>query len=471
MRSDLTRSEATRSWIVPTAAGLIALVAFGYGFGIHTLRFGDQGFAGDSLEYFRWAGNLCFEGIFSGDPDSPPAPSAFRAPLFPALLSVVMMATGLEGFFVAARHLQLVIFALSAAVVFGLTHSLFGLRPAVFAGLGFALYFPLVYSSTQLTTENLAVLLLAASLLALHRGAKRTNPFLLVASGVLLGLGILTRPNLLFVLPAMLVWVAVETSDHPMKRRALWMGLLVAGTSLPVAPWTARNAAVMGGFCLVSTNGGMNFYLGQAPDFDPLLGAPTTEYGVFNRLRQEGLSEIEADRRLYRMGLARMANAPAESIGRTWTKMRVMMNDFADFLHPWRFWGLVIIACGLALRRHRALAGVASVAAASLVGWSWLRGELPGDGLMVAATSWSLVWPLMLVGLALSRPKWRVTGLLMVVWASILAAGAVFIPLVRIRWTADFIAIIIAAYGLNALMSRLQPSARISASSTTSTDS
>jgi 4-amino-4-deoxy-L-arabinose transferase-like glycosyltransferase len=446
-------------------------LAFVYGFGIHTLRFGDQGFAGDSLEYFRWAGNLTFEGVFSGDTRSPPEPSAFRAPLFPAILSVLMMATGLDGFLTAARLLQLVIFALSAAVVFGLAQAIFGLRPAVIAGLVFAVYFPLVYSSTQLVTENVAVLLLASSLLAFQLWARRKALILLVVSGLLLGLGVLTRPNLLFVLPALMLWVLVSASGQPLKRRALLVGIVVAATSLPVLPWTARNAAVMGGLCLVSTNGGMNFYLGQAPDFDPLLGAPTTDYGVFTRLRDEGLSEIEADRRMYRMGLAHMASSPGRLVGRAWAKARVMMNDFADFLHPWRFWGLAMVGSVFALRRRWWLAAIAGSAASSLVVYAWLRGELPGDALMVVATSWSLVWPLMLVGLALSRPVWRDVAPLMVIWVSILVVGILYIPLVRIRWTADFIAIIIAAYGLHTLTSRFQLSARTSARSTTSTDS
>lgn len=455
MDADPAAAGDARKRLVPLVALLLALLTFGFGHGIQRLRFFDQGFIGDSDDYYLFAGNLCYEGVFSGDREPPPRPSAFRPPLLPVTLSAVMRAFGHDDFLAKARVLQLILAACGVCVLFALTRLVFDLHVAILAGVFQALYFPLVFSTTQLTTEPLAVLLLLSSLLAFWLWLRGGGPRLLAMSAALLGFGALTRPNLLFVVPVLVLVVLVRGGDRPTPCRGLSAGLLVVSCLVPIVPWTVRNAVSLGGFSLISTNGGMNFYLGHAPDFDPSLGADRTDYGIYRRLRDEGLDEIEADRQLYRLGVAHMLEDPVREMKRSWGKLGALMTDYARFLRPWRLWGLAIVIYLLVRVRRWQLAAVTGVALAVFLALATRSAERPGDLLMVFATSWTLLWPLALVGVGLSRRRRDVVVLLGLVWLAVLSAGILYIPLARIRWTVDFIAVMFAAAGLHALGSRL----------------
>jgi len=436
-------------------AVLLAILTFGFGFGIHTLRFSDQGFIGDSEDYYFFAANLCHEGVLSGDRRIPPEPSAFRAPLLPAVLSTLMIATGDDGFLKHARILQLVLIAFGTAAIFALAHSLFGYQTAVIAGILSAFYFPFIFSSTQLASEPISILLLALCLLAFQLWCRDRTPMMLSVSGLLLGLAALARPNLLFVLFSLTILVLIRAEGRVAGRRLIPVGILILSTLSVILPWTARNLVVMNGFSLISSNGGLNFYLGQTPDFDPSLGAPTTDYRAFQRLRDEGRTELEADRQLYAMGVDLLVSHPGRVAGRVWQKIRALMMDYARFIHPWKFWGLAFVILALVHRRSFQWAAIVGLALVVLIVWTSVNSELPGDTMMLFTTSWTLIWPLMLAGIGLSPCRREKIAPLLLIWTCIITAGVIYIPLARIRWTADAIALIIAAHGLNELRSRL----------------
>jgi 4-amino-4-deoxy-L-arabinose transferase-like glycosyltransferase len=455
MEGTASDRSGTHRLLAPAIAAALALLTLGYGFTVHTLRFAGAGFIGDSEDYYLFAGNLCHEGVFSGDREGPPRPSAFRPPLFPAMLSVLMKTVGYEGFLAKARILQLAIFAASVVVVFILARLMFGLHTAVLAGVLLALYFPLVFSTTQLTTEPIAMLLLASCLVAFQLWRRDGRTAMLAVSGFLLGLGALARPNLLFVLPVFAVLILVRRRVESVSQRLVVVAMLVLSTMVCILPWTARNAVQLGGFSLVSTNGGLNFYLGHVPDFDPTLAAPGTDYGIYRRLRDQGLSEIEADRRLYRMGVEFMVSHPVDELRNIWIKSRALMKNYAEFLHPWPLWPLAIAAYLLArLRKWQLVALVVLIIGVTLALTAGSR-QQPGDLLMLFAASWTLFWPLAVLGIGLARKRGEALGLLLPVWLSAVAAGILYIPLARIRWSVDFIPAMLAAVALHELGSRL----------------
>ncbi len=454
MDADRTANVNARTRVVPLVALLLALLTFAFGFGIHRLRFSDQGLIGDSEDYYLFAGNLCYEGVFSGDREPPLRPSAFRPPLLPVMLAAVMRIFGHHDFLEKARLLQLILLACGVWVLFALTRLVFDLHVAVLAGILQALYFPLIFSTTQLTTEPLAVLLLSLSLLAYWSWLRDGRTRLLATSGVLLGLAALTRPNLLFVVPALVLLVLLRGVERPATRRGLLAAVLVVSCLAPIVPWTVRNAVRLGGLSLISTNGGINFYLGHAPDFDSSLGADRTDYGVHRRLRDQGLDEIQADRQLYRLGVANMLEHPVRELRRSWAKLGSLLADYAGFLTSWRLWTLAIVIYLLVRVRRWRLAVVAGVALVVFLAFAIRSAERPGDQLMVFATSWTLLWPLALVGIGLCWKRSDVIVLLGLVWLAVLSAGILYIPLVRIRWTVDFIAVMFAAAGVHELGSR-----------------
>jgi hypothetical protein len=178
-------------------------------------------------------------------------------------------------------------------------------RGAVLAGLMVAFEPALVFYTPALMTEAVAgeLLLFAAAV-----ATSETPRFGWRAglTGLLLGVALLVRPQLILVAPvvgALLAWRAPTT-------RALLHGALVV-TALSLAtcvPWTVRNCSRLDTCAFVSANGGWNLYIGASP-----LGeggwAPLEQIGVPEECRTV-FAEGEKDRCFGRAGLAVIAKAP-----------------------------------------------------------------------------------------------------------------------------------------------------------------
>ena len=148
-------------------------------------------------------------------------------------------------------------------------------RPVLVAGLVVALWPNFVLYGSVLLSETLFVALFAvfvAAVLSLHdlRGF-RAGPTVVAAAS--LGAATLVRPQVLVSLPFLVgAWLLAMAG----WRRVLWAtSALAAGVVLFVAPWTVRNAVVLGHVVPISTNSGDNLCIGFHPaarggyDFGP----------------------------------------------------------------------------------------------------------------------------------------------------------------------------------------------------------
>ncbi|HEX6272040.1 MAG TPA: hypothetical protein VFZ53_03335 [Polyangiaceae bacterium] len=178
-------------------------------------------------------------------------------------------------------------------------------RAALAAGLFVALEPALVFYTPALMTEGVAgALFLAAGSVAAAPLPRR--PFVRSAlSGLVLGVAVLVRPELLLLSPV-LGLVAARGLGH---RRALASAALVAGTTLCVcAPWTLRNCARLERCALVSVNGGWNLFIGSSSLGDGGW-APIERIGVPEECRTV-YAEAEKDVCFGRAGLRAIGAAP-----------------------------------------------------------------------------------------------------------------------------------------------------------------
>ncbi len=151
-------------------------------------------------------------------------------PVFIALLSL-----GLPVGVTFLRVVQAVIAGLGAGLVVLLADRLFGRRPAVLAGLVYALDPLLVIASALLYPETLAALVLVLALLLVLEGSERDRPGYTALAGLLLGLLALLRPVAL-VLPPW--WLPGSPSPHRHDRSQTGP----CGRARPLVP--ARTRAV-----------------------------------------------------------------------------------------------------------------------------------------------------------------------------------------------------------------------------------
>jgi 4-amino-4-deoxy-L-arabinose transferase-like glycosyltransferase len=187
------------------------------------------------------------------------------------------------------------------AIVGGLTAPLLvmlGLRlfkdpaPAMLAGAMFALHPLLIFTVSLLYSETIYLaLLLLFTLACLSMASDEGRLGWAVVSGMLLGLSVLMKPNLMLFPMGLFLWVWLML--RRLDRALIIAGLVSLIMVLVVLPWTVRNYRVTGEIVPVSANSGLNLWQGNHPQAEgaafPLSQVdPLTAY-----------SEVERDR-IYR---------------------------------------------------------------------------------------------------------------------------------------------------------------------------
>lgn len=224
----------------------------------HAVLHGDEPLGGDEPEYDALARGLVQTGSYASQPGfslayySPAdyAPTAYRAPGFPATLAAVYAAFGHRPFL--ARVILAAVGASGAVLLFLLALELFQERRyALLAGVAWALWPASIYhtgtASSTLGPEALAVPLLLAPLLLLARSLRRPSLLEVAGAGVILGLATLVRSNLLFAAGFAAVWVALAWwRPRGWRRACLAACVLGAACLLVVLPWVVRNRLSLG---------------------------------------------------------------------------------------------------------------------------------------------------------------------------------------------------------------------------------
>ncbi|MEW6051938.1 MAG: glycosyltransferase family 39 protein [Candidatus Zixiibacteriota bacterium] len=162
-----------------------------------------------------------------------------------------------------------------------------------------------------LVSEYLFTFLLWLGMYVLIRvDNSRLNRFwFLVGGGIVLGLAMLTR-SLIQLLPLVFVpywWMRNES----LRSIAGRVALVVVGMALVVTPWIIRNYHHVG-VAAVSSNGGINFYIGNNPRSGiGWLEVDTTVFLLGNPAKEAGNNELG-----YRLGWQYIAGHPAAFVKR-----------------------------------------------------------------------------------------------------------------------------------------------------------
>ena len=196
----------------------------------------------------------------------------FRPPGYPFFLAAVYAATG--GSYLAPRLVQMALGLASCLLLFALGRHFFdplaGLAAAALYGLAWV---PLFFEA-ELMAPALLVTLLLGHLLALARwrgriGSRRSSLHALLA-GVLLGLAALVRPNSLALVAPALLWMGwlLARRRVPWRWRVRPLLALPLALGLMVAPATWRNLRISGEWVLITSNAGINLFVGTHPAND-----------------------------------------------------------------------------------------------------------------------------------------------------------------------------------------------------------
>lgn len=244
--------ESSWTWAVAAAALLVKLVVLAQLRDHPLLRTGG---VLDAAAYFDLARRAA-----AGDWALGPA-AYYVSPLYIYFLAVVFRVVDAVAFH--AQVVQVVLGAGAVALVARCASRIYGGRAALLAGGLAALTGVLSFNEILILQSALDPFLTALALERLSAAVAQPSPRRAVLAGLALGLLGLNRPNALLAAAAVAGVAGLAAFAARSRRDAIHAALLAAGVALALAPVAIRNRAVTGEWLLVSSHGGLNFYIGN----------------------------------------------------------------------------------------------------------------------------------------------------------------------------------------------------------------
>ena len=375
----------------------------------------------------------------------------YLSPFYMYFLGAILAAGGSV---FAARAVQVVLGSVAVLLV-GLTaRRWFGARAAVAASVAAALTGLFTFNEVLLLQSSVDPFLSALALWALACALGGGRPSVFLGAGGALGLLAVNRPN---VLAAVVLIAAAWAMLRPSRAALVQIAALALGVSLVVAPVALRNRVVAGEWALVTSHGGLNFYIGnhegargtwsQVPGIAPSIeGQSRDATRVASAALGRPATSLEASDYFYRLGWQWMRDHPAAATGLWLRKLALTFNatdlalnySFTYFARdertllgalavgPWLLVPLGLLGLGLGLRRPGGAsyaswaAFVPGYAASLVIFFVSSRYRLPLLVALCIGTGHAIDW-------AWSRVAARA-------WRPLALAGAVVAALGAIAW-------------------------------------
>ncbi len=192
----------------------------------------------------------------------PEARPFWQPPLY--IYSLAFIYKNFSTSIILIRVIQSLFSILTVLLTFAIARKYCNQLVAALLSIATAIYGPLLFFSSQLLPTSIAVAGNIAFLLCWLKLTEKQSWKLGLLTGVILGLTALLVSNILIMIPIIfswIIWNAIKTDN-----RKIWLltGLsLLAGISLTILPVTIRNYVASKQLVLISTNAGINLYIGN----------------------------------------------------------------------------------------------------------------------------------------------------------------------------------------------------------------
>ncbi|MDR2874693.1 MAG: glycosyltransferase family 39 protein [Methylobacillus sp.] len=238
--------DPNRLWI-PGVVAIFLLAATLFGIAVTDTHINGP-IRGDARDYYGYAYNLKFHGVYSRELPGTvetPTPDALRSPGYPAAISILVDKTDAEKTLKRVVLLQAVLGVLTVLAYLALFRRFMPPVWALGAGIVTAISPHLVNASVYLLSETLFTFLLGVHLFALERALRLRNIRWFLIAGILLALSFLARPTTQFLLLAYVAIVVIRFRKdwRIYGKYLLWLALPAVIT---FAGWSARNEIAIG---------------------------------------------------------------------------------------------------------------------------------------------------------------------------------------------------------------------------------
>ena len=237
----------------------------------------------DMAYHVQWARAFAAGETFQDEP-------FFRAPLYPWFLGVCLKIFG-PGL-LAPRLVQAALGAASVALTYMVGKRAFSPAAGLVGSVLVATSWVLVHFDALLLIPALIVPL---DLLALYLTlglAQDARPRRAALAGVVWGLSAIARPNVLLFMPVLAGWLMWRGRAAP-RRGLVAVAALAAGCLAPILPISAINLA-RGDLALISTQAGVNLWIGNNPDSDGSTAIVPGTRGGWWEGREDSIALAEA---------------------------------------------------------------------------------------------------------------------------------------------------------------------------------
>ena len=278
---------------------------------------------GDSEGYDLWARQLAAgDWIGTG--------AFYQSPLYPYLLGVLYKLVGHD--LLIVRLFQYVAGAAGCSLVALASARLFGPREGLISGLFLAFFAPAIFYDSLIQKASLDFFLSSLLVFLLAGSAESFSSRRYAAIGTVLGLLCLNRENALLLVPLLLFW-AWRREQRARKS----IQPLLLGMALVLTPVLARNLAISGEFQLTTSQLGPNLYIGNNEGADgtyrPLVagrGSPEFERADATEIAQTSLNRTlrpgEVSRYWRNRALQWISSHPRQWLALTWRKLLLVWN-------------------------------------------------------------------------------------------------------------------------------------------------
>jgi tetratricopeptide (TPR) repeat protein len=244
--------------VVFSIIGLIALLLRV----LNILSISDQFYANllsDASTYRLWASKIA-AGLPYGERIFP------MGPLYPYFLAIFLK-TGFS--FYSVLFIQAILGSIVVVLIGLIARRIYGKAAGFTASIITAIYGPFVFYDGLLLSESLQIFLVVLALfLIIPQNKKIKSIKYFLGAGILLGFAALGRGTIL-LFPIMLIgyfgYRYLKTKTKHAKKYISRLTILIAGLLIGIAPATIHNLS-NGDAVLISSNFGINFYIGNNPD-------------------------------------------------------------------------------------------------------------------------------------------------------------------------------------------------------------
>ena len=204
-------------------------------------------------------------GLVKGTNDNFLTKPFWQAPGYTLYLYAIYFLFGVRNLLVV-RLLQALLDGLNCILVVSIARAL-GVewRWSFLSGCLLAMYGPAIFFTTEIAIPiPLIFFMLLSFRLLLYLGEKPSN-MLAVIVGLVLGIAAIFRPNALVLGLPFVIYLYKKFPDR--ANAAKWITMFVVGILIAVLPISIHNFRRGGEFILISHNGGINFYVGNNPEW------------------------------------------------------------------------------------------------------------------------------------------------------------------------------------------------------------